>query len=154
MDPSCPASSSSSHPAGRHSEGRSLPLKARYGINAWKRWASSPPDQSDDTKVTESSKTGQCNWPNVLPSVLAEWLSCLLTVICLFPAPAARSRSNVLLLSSEELSVALSQFVREVCRPSGERYSPDSILYLCLGIQQVGTRHTGTSPVELLHRTH
>ncbi|XP_047192979.1 zinc finger MYM-type protein 2 [Scophthalmus maximus] len=101
------ASSPSSHPAGRTSEGRSrsLPLKARYGINAWKRWALSPCDQSDDTKVKDGSK-------------------------------AARSKSNLLSLSSEELNAALSRFVREVCRPSGERYSPDSILYLCLGIQQ------------------
>lgn len=53
-----PASSSSSHPTGRHSEGRSLPLKARYGIHAWKRWALSPPDQTDDTKVKDSSKPG------------------------------------------------------------------------------------------------
>uniref|UniRef100_A0A669DIK4 Zinc finger MYM-type containing 2 n=1 Tax=Oreochromis niloticus TaxID=8128 RepID=A0A669DIK4_ORENI len=99
------ASSSSSNLTNRTSEGRSLPLKARYGINAWKRWALSPPDQSDDTKAQESSK-------------------------------AARPKSNLLSMSSEELNVALSRFVREVCRPSGERYSPDSILYLCLGIQQ------------------
>uniref|UniRef100_A0A3B4FGF9 Zinc finger MYM-type containing 2 n=1 Tax=Pundamilia nyererei TaxID=303518 RepID=A0A3B4FGF9_9CICH len=99
------ASSSSSNVTNRTSEGRSLPLKARYGINAWKRWALSPPDQSDDTKAQESSK-------------------------------AARPKRNLLSVSSEELNVALSRFVREVCRPSGERYSPDSILYLCLGIQQ------------------
>ncbi|KAK1902535.1 Zinc finger MYM-type protein 2 [Dissostichus eleginoides] len=84
--------------------GRSLPLKARYGVNAWKRWAMSP-DQSDDTKVKDSSKPG-------------------------------RSKSNLLSLSSEELNAALSRFVREVCRPGGERYSADSIFYLCLGIQQ------------------
>ncbi|XP_029386130.1 zinc finger MYM-type protein 2 [Echeneis naucrates] len=107
-------SSSSSHPAGGYLEGRSLPLKARYGINAWKRWALSP-DQSDDTKVKDGST----------PAAGASSLLC-----------AARSKSNLLSLSPEELNVALSRFVREVCRPSGERYSPDSILYLCLGIQQ------------------
>ncbi|XP_034417093.1 zinc finger MYM-type protein 2 [Cyclopterus lumpus] len=89
----------------RPADGRSLPLKARYGVNAWKRWALSPPDQSEDTKVNAGPKP-------------------------------ARSNGNLLSLSSEELSAALSRFVREVCRPSGERYSPDSILYLCLGIQQ------------------
>ncbi|XP_045910813.1 zinc finger MYM-type protein 2 isoform X2 [Micropterus dolomieu] len=99
------ASYSFSSPAGRHSEGRSLPLKARYGIHAWKRWALSTSDKSDDTKEKDCSKP-------------------------------ARSKSNLLSLSSEELNTALSRFVREVCRPSGERYSPDSILYLCLGIQQ------------------
>lgn len=61
-------------------------------------------------------------------------------------SPAARTKSNLLSLSSEELNVALSRFVREVCRPSGERYSPDSILYLCLGIQQVGTKPENESP--------
>ncbi|XP_028992737.1 zinc finger MYM-type protein 2 [Betta splendens] len=99
------ASLPSSHSAGQHSQGRSLPLKARYGLNAWKRWALSSVDQSDDTKAKDQSKQ-------------------------------ARSKYNLLSLSSKELNVALSRFVREVCRPGGERYSPDSILYLCLGIQQ------------------
>ncbi|XP_047456959.1 zinc finger MYM-type protein 2 [Mugil cephalus] len=99
------SSSSSSVSTNKPSERRSLPLRARYGVNAWKRWALSPSDQSDRTKVKDGS------------------------------APA-RPKTNLLSLSSEELNVALAQFVREVCRPSGERYSPDSILYLCLGIQQ------------------
>lgn len=105
VESSDPPSSSSSRPTSKHSEGQSLPLKARYGIHAWKRWALSSSNQSDDTKDKDNSKP-------------------------------ARSKSNLLSLSSEELNVALSRFVREVCRPSGERYSPDSILYLCLGIQQ------------------
>ncbi|KAM3862189.1 zinc finger MYM-type protein 2 [Diretmus argenteus] len=100
-----PASSSPPHLANRHTEGRSLPLKARYGVNAWKRWALSSPDQSEDTKGKDGPKP-------------------------------ARSQSNLLALSSGELNVALSRFVREACRPNGERYAPDSILYLCLGIQQ------------------
>lgn len=52
------ASSSSSRPADGPSGGRSLPLKARYGIHAWKRWALSASDQSDDTKVKDGSKPG------------------------------------------------------------------------------------------------
>ncbi len=48
---------------------------------------------------------------------------------------------DVLQCDSAELSFALSHFVKEVRRPSGETYSPDSIFYLCLGIQQVHT-HT------------
>nr|XP_040057953.1 zinc finger MYM-type protein 2 isoform X3 [Gasterosteus aculeatus aculeatus] len=91
--------------ASRPNERRSLPLKARYGVNAWKRWALSPPDPSGDSGAKDGSRP-------------------------------ARARSNLLLLSSEELNAALSRFVGEVCRPSGERYSADSILYLCLGIQQ------------------
>uniref|UniRef100_A0A3B4Z321 Zinc finger MYM-type containing 2 n=1 Tax=Stegastes partitus TaxID=144197 RepID=A0A3B4Z321_9TELE len=96
------ASSSSSNSASKLSEGRSLPLKARYGINAWKRW--------------DDSKPGELNHIIYLIS--------------------SRPKSNLLSLSSKELNIALSRFVQEVCRPSGERYTPDSILYLCLGIQQ------------------
>uniref|UniRef100_A0A672IS17 TRASH domain-containing protein n=1 Tax=Salarias fasciatus TaxID=181472 RepID=A0A672IS17_SALFA len=98
-------SSPSSPPSRKPSEGRSLPLRARYGVNAWRRWALSPSGQTQDA----TAKDG-CS--------------------------AARPRSSLLSLSPGELNAALARFVREVCRPSGERYSPDSVLYLCLGIQQ------------------
>lgn len=48
-------------------------------------------------------------------------------------------KEDVLQCDSAELSFALSHFIREVRRPNGETYSPDSIFYLCLGIQQVHT---------------
>ncbi|XP_019129180.2 zinc finger MYM-type protein 4-like isoform X3 [Larimichthys crocea] len=45
-------------------------------------------------------------------------------------------KEDVLQCDSAELSFALSRFIKEVRRPNGETYSPDSIFYLCLGIQQ------------------
>uniref|UniRef100_A0A8C4I846 TRASH domain-containing protein n=1 Tax=Dicentrarchus labrax TaxID=13489 RepID=A0A8C4I846_DICLA len=45
-------------------------------------------------------------------------------------------KEDVLQCNSAELSLALTRFIREVRRPNGETYSPDSIFYLCLGIQQ------------------
>ncbi|KAM9354882.1 zinc finger MYM-type protein 4-like [Pholidichthys leucotaenia] len=45
-------------------------------------------------------------------------------------------KEDILQCNSSELSLALSLFIREVRRPNGEEYSPDSIFYLCLGIQQ------------------
>ncbi|XP_040055245.2 zinc finger MYM-type protein 4-like isoform X2 [Gasterosteus aculeatus] len=45
-------------------------------------------------------------------------------------------KEDVLQCNSAELSFALSHFIRDVRRPNGETYSPDSIFYLCLGIQQ------------------
>lgn len=36
---------------------RSLPLKARYGIHAWKRWVLSS-EKTEDTKVEDDSKPG------------------------------------------------------------------------------------------------
>ncbi|CDR00924.1 unnamed protein product [Oncorhynchus mykiss] len=91
-------------------ERRSLPLRSHYGVNAWKRWVLSSTDQSGDTKGKDRLKQ---------------------------ESPPAWSKSNLLSLKASELSLALSRFVREVRRPNGERYAPDSILYLCLGIQQV-----------------
>ncbi|XP_047466994.1 zinc finger MYM-type protein 4-like isoform X2 [Mugil cephalus] len=60
-------------------------------------------------------------------------------------------KEDVLQCNSAELNYGLSHFVREVRRPNGERYSPDSIFYLCLGIQQVqADRVTGFTSFSLL----
>uniref|UniRef100_A0A8C6UH13 Zinc finger, MYM-type 2 n=1 Tax=Neogobius melanostomus TaxID=47308 RepID=A0A8C6UH13_9GOBI len=86
-----------------------LPLKSCYGLNAWRRWALSSANQSPDTK--DSSTPGSSSG-------------------------LVRRACWGLLVTLALLNQALCSFVREVCRPNGERYSPDSILYLCLGIQK------------------
>lgn len=43
---------------------------------------------------------------------------------------------DVLQCTTAELSYGLCCFINEVKRPNGEPYSPDSLFYLCLGIQQ------------------
>lgn len=48
-----------------------------------------------------------------------------------------RIKEDILACSAAELNYGLAQFVKEITRPNGERYEPDSIYYLCLGIQQV-----------------
>ncbi|XP_061699448.1 zinc finger MYM-type protein 4-like isoform X2 [Syngnathoides biaculeatus] len=45
-------------------------------------------------------------------------------------------KEDILQCDSAELSYALSCFIKEVRRPNSDTYSPDSIFYLCLGIQQ------------------
>ncbi|KAK3537675.1 hypothetical protein QTP70_017092, partial [Hemibagrus guttatus] len=45
-------------------------------------------------------------------------------------------KEDVLDCSSEELSATLCHFISEVRRPNGQTYAPDSVYYLCLGIQQ------------------
>ncbi|MBN3312375.1 ZMYM4 protein, partial [Atractosteus spatula] len=47
-----------------------------------------------------------------------------------------KPKQDVLACSSAELSYGLCHFIKEVRRPGGDRYTPDSIFYLCLGIQQ------------------
>lgn len=53
------------------------------------------------------------------------------------PARAMVLSEDVLQCTTAELSYGLCCFVNEVKRPNGEPYSPDSLFYLCLGIQQV-----------------
>ncbi|XP_041867588.1 zinc finger MYM-type protein 4 isoform X2 [Melanotaenia boesemani] len=45
-------------------------------------------------------------------------------------------REDILRCTTAELSYGLCCFITEVKRPNGEPYSPDSLFYLCLGIQQ------------------
>lgn len=52
-------------------------------------------------------------------------------------AKPMRIKEDILACSAAELNYGLAQFVKEITRPNGERYEPDSIYYLCLGIQQV-----------------
>ncbi|XP_067318594.1 zinc finger MYM-type protein 4-like isoform X2 [Anolis sagrei] len=49
---------------------------------------------------------------------------------------SVKLKEDILSCSFAELSFGLCQFIQEVRRPNGEKYDPDSILYLCLGIQQ------------------
>uniref|UniRef100_A0A8C1GIL8 Si:ch211-266o15.1 n=1 Tax=Cyprinus carpio TaxID=7962 RepID=A0A8C1GIL8_CYPCA len=45
-------------------------------------------------------------------------------------------KEDVLQCTSADLGYGLCRFIKEVRRPNGEPYEPDSIYYLCLGIQQ------------------
>ncbi|KAM7384706.1 hypothetical protein PAMA_011861 [Pampus argenteus] len=45
-------------------------------------------------------------------------------------------KEDLLRCTTAELSYGLCCFITEVKRPNGEPYSPDSLFYLCLGIQQ------------------
>ncbi|KAK7898511.1 hypothetical protein WMY93_019364 [Mugilogobius chulae] len=45
-------------------------------------------------------------------------------------------REDVLQCTTAELSLCLCFFISEIKRPNGEPYSPDSLYYLCLGIQK------------------
>lgn len=68
-------------------------------------------------------------------------LCSILRCLCFTLSPV-HLKEDILQCDSAELSFALSCFIKEVRRPNGDTYSPDSIFYLCLGIQQV---HTSTN---------
>lgn len=52
------SSSASTTPENKPCGGRSLPLKARYGIHAWKRWVLSASEQVENGKGKGGSKPG------------------------------------------------------------------------------------------------
>ncbi|XP_059832883.1 zinc finger MYM-type protein 3-like isoform X5 [Hypanus sabinus] len=83
-------------------------LNYSYGVNAWKSWVQAKYASGDGSK-SEELKFG--------------------------PKPM-RIKEDILSCSAAELNYGLAQFVKEVQRPNGERYEPDSVYYLCLGIQQ------------------
>ncbi|KAK7808857.1 hypothetical protein U0070_018779, partial [Myodes glareolus] len=60
-------------------------------------------------------------------------------------------KEDILSCTFAELSLGLCQFIQEVRRPNGEKYDPDSILYLCLGIQQVSVSITYTFDCDFHH---
>ncbi|XP_033192634.1 zinc finger protein without children isoform X2 [Bombus vancouverensis nearcticus] len=45
-------------------------------------------------------------------------------------------KTDLLQLTADELNYSLCLFVKEVKKPNGAEYAPDTIYYLCLGIQQ------------------
>ena len=80
-------------------------LKYSYGINAWKQWVTTKNAELEAT----SGGRGAASRPKLF-------------------------KSEILHCSADELSVALSLFVREVRKPTGQAYAADSVYYLCLGM--------------------
>ncbi|XP_033876651.3 zinc finger MYM-type protein 3-like isoform X1 [Acipenser ruthenus] len=83
-------------------------LNYSYGVSAWKYWAQSKHSGNEGRK-NEELRFG--------------------------PKPMM-IKEDILTSTAAELNYGLAQFVKEISRPNGERYDPDSIYYLCLGIQQ------------------
>ncbi|XP_040439455.1 zinc finger MYM-type protein 2 isoform X4 [Falco naumanni] len=85
----------------------SFPFKYTYGVNAWKHWVKS---RYLDEELPELEE---------LKSI-----------------KSVKLKEDLLSHTSAELNYGLTHFVNEIRRPNGENYAPDSIYYLCLGIQE------------------
>ncbi|XP_032083868.1 zinc finger MYM-type protein 3 isoform X3 [Thamnophis elegans] len=83
-------------------------LNSSYGVNAWKSWVQAKYVGAETSKGDELR----------------------------FGPKPMRIKEDILACTAAELNYGLAQFVKEITRPNGERYEPDSIYYLCLGIQQ------------------
>ncbi|NXE09793.1 ZMYM2 protein, partial [Lophotis ruficrista] len=85
----------------------SFPFKYAYGVNAWKHWVKSR-HLDEELPETEELKSTK----------------------------SVKLKEDLLSHTSAELNYGLTHFVNEIRRPNGESYAPDSIYYLCLGIQE------------------
>ncbi|XP_063793212.1 zinc finger MYM-type protein 3 isoform X2 [Pseudophryne corroboree] len=90
------------------SQRSSTNLSFTYGVNAWKSWVQRKYEGGEPSKGEELR----------------------------FGPKPMRIKEDILACTAAELNYGLAQFVKEITRPNGERYEPDSIYYLCLGIQQ------------------
>ncbi|XP_029898346.1 zinc finger MYM-type protein 2 isoform X3 [Aquila chrysaetos chrysaetos] len=85
----------------------SFPFKYTYGVNAWKHWVKSRYLDEELPELEELKST-----------------------------KSVKLKEDLLSHTSAELNYGLTHFVNEIRRPNGENYAPDSIYYLCLGIQE------------------
>ncbi|KAM6291562.1 zinc finger MYM-type protein 2 [Porphyrio hochstetteri] len=85
----------------------SFPFKYAYGVNAWKHWVKSRHLVEELPELEELKST-----------------------------KSVKLKEDLLSHTSAELNYGLTHFVNEIRRPNGENYAPDSIYYLCLGIQE------------------
>ncbi|XP_071591782.1 zinc finger MYM-type protein 2 isoform X7 [Heliangelus exortis] len=85
----------------------SFPFKYTYGVNAWKHWVKSRHSEEELPELEELKST-----------------------------KSVKLKEDLLSHTSAELNYGLTHFVNEIRRPNGENYAPDSIYYLCLGIQE------------------
>lgn len=111
-------------------------LNHLYGVKAWRSW------------VQQRNKQPQkCEFFSSFLINFLFNLHCLrFTFILPVTAEPVQVKEDVLDCNSAELSFGLSCFIKEVRRPNGAPYSPDSIFYLCLGIQQVPTKNHNWFP--------
>ncbi|XP_016277329.1 zinc finger MYM-type protein 2 isoform X4 [Monodelphis domestica] len=85
----------------------SFPFKYTYGVNAWKHWVKTR-QLDEDLLVSDELKSTK----------------------------SVKLKEDLLSHTTAELNYGLAHFVKEIRRPNGENYAPDSIYYLCLGIQE------------------
>ncbi|XP_010839493.1 PREDICTED: zinc finger MYM-type protein 4 isoform X1 [Bison bison bison] len=114
-----------------------MTLKYMYGVNAWRNWVQwkNAKEEQGDLKCggVEHASSSPCSDP------LGSTQEHALSQESSEPGCKVRSiklKEDILSCTFAELSLGLCQFIQEVRRPNGEKYDPDSILYLCLGIQQ------------------
>lgn len=91
--------------------------------------------QLDQLQLIQNETEGSFKW-NIGVKAFNTWLANKLDQVKLNSSILSNRLPNDLLkLKNEELNLMLAEFLNEVRKPNGEIYAPESIYYICLGIQ-------------------
>uniref|UniRef100_A0A665TA65 Zinc finger, MYM-type 4 n=1 Tax=Echeneis naucrates TaxID=173247 RepID=A0A665TA65_ECHNA len=111
-------------------------LKSQYGVDAWKRWIQWRQTLPNLEKPRFGCESGQKSFVCLHQKQTSLNLSSVWILHIFILARPMELKEDLLRCTTAELSYGLCCFITEVKRPNGEPYSPDSLFYLCLGIQQ------------------
>lgn len=83
-------------------------------------------------------------------TLMLNYISCITQCLIFYTtAKTVKLKEDIVSHSPAELNFGLSHFINEIRRPNGESYAPDSIYYLCLGIQEVSHLKMGESEIDV-----
>ncbi|XP_017776118.1 PREDICTED: zinc finger MYM-type protein 3-like [Nicrophorus vespilloides] len=94
-----------------------------------------PPSQSTSTDE-EKPDTNLCLKYTFGVNAWKQWVTMKNAEIQRTQKTPKLFKNDILQLTADDLNFSLCLFVKEVRKPNGAEYAPDTIYYLCLGIQQ------------------
>lgn len=92
------------------------------------------PQQQNSTLIQQNEQEGGFKWIYGV-RIFNTWLLNKIEALKHKTSVSQRLPDDILKLKNEELNYLLAEFVHEARKPTGEVYAPESIYYLCLGIQ-------------------
>lgn len=116
------------------STGQKLFINQDNSINQQLQQASMKTNEHESTTAPTEAE-GAFKW-NIGVKIFNAWLSTKLDQLATpIITNSQRLPNDLLKLKNDELNSLLAEFIKEVRKPNGEAYAPESIYYICLGIQ-------------------
>lgn len=94
-----------------------------------------PQQQPQQPQIQQTEQEGNFKWVYGVNLFNTWFLNRMTQLKANSPSNNNRLPDDLLKLKNDELNILLADFVHEIRKPSGEIYAPESVYYLCLGIQ-------------------
>lgn len=85
-------------------------------------------------QMIQNEQEGTFKWVYGV-KIFNPWLQSKIETIRNKTSALQRLPDDLIKLKNDELNILLAEFVHEIRKPTGEVYAPESVYYLCLGIQ-------------------